>query len=269
VKVNCSAISAGLVESELFGHVKGAFTGALEPRIGRFELADGGTIFLDEVGDMSARTQAKVLRVLESGDVEPIGADKVIRVNVRVVAATNRDLEEEIRASRFREDLFYRLNVVPIRTPPLREHLEDVPLLVEHFARRFCEANNYRRKKMAPEAMEVLQQLPYKGNVRELRNLVERLLILTPEETIGREAVAGSVGTARVELGQSFQGLKTLREFRDQAEKLFLVQKLGDHQWNVTQTALAIDTPRSNLYKKMEQYEIRRREPQAPARDDE
>ena len=269
VQVNCAAIPEELIESELFGHEKGSFTGAVRRQIGKFVAADGGTIFLDEVGDMSARTQAKVLRVLESGDVEPIGADKVVRVNVRVVAATNRNLEEEIAAGRFREDLFYRLNVVPIRTPPLRERLEDVPLLVEHFARRFCEANNYRRKRFTQEAMELLQMLPFKGNVRELRNMVERLLILTPGDAIGRESVAAAAGSARVELGQSFQGLKTLREFRDQAEKLFLVQKLGDHQWNVTQTALAIDTPRSNLYKKMEQYEIRRREPASATSDDE
>jgi two-component system nitrogen regulation response regulator NtrX len=269
VQVNCAAIPEELIESELFGHEKGSFTGAVRKQTGKFVSADAGTIFLDEVGDMSARTQAKVLRVLESGDVEPIGADKVVRVNVRVVAATNRNLEEEIRAGRFREDLFYRLNVVPIRTPPLRERLEDVPLLVESFVRRFCEANNYRRKRITPEAMELLQQLPFKGNVRELRNLVERLLILTPGDAIGREAVTEAVGSARIELGQAFQGLKTLREFRDQAEKLFLVQKLGDHQWNVTQTALAIDTPRSNLYKKMEQYEIRRRDAAAPKPDDE
>jgi two-component system nitrogen regulation response regulator NtrX len=251
VQVNCAAIPEELIESELFGHEKGSFTGAVRRQTGKFVAADGGTIFLDEVGDMSARTQAKV-----------------VRVNVRVVAATNRNLEEEIGAGRFREDLFYRLNVVPIRTPPLRERLEDVPLLVEHFTRRFCEANNYRSKRITTEAMDLLQMLPFKGNVRELRNLVERLLILTPGDAIGREAVAAAAGSARVELGQSFQGLKTLREFRDQAEKLFLVQKLGDHQWNVTQTALAIDTPRSNLYKKMEQYEIRRREPPVPERDE-
>ncbi len=269
IQVNCAAIPEELIESELFGHEKGSFTGAVRRQTGKFVAADGGTIFLDEVGDMSARTQAKVLRVLESGDVEPIGADKVVRVNVRVVAATNRNLEEEIRAGRFREDLFYRLNVVPVRTPPLRDRLEDVPLLVEQFARRFCEANNYRRKRFTPEAMEALQHQPFRGNVRELRNMVERLLIMTPGDAIGREAVTEVTGNARVELGQSFQGLKTLREFRDQAEKLFLVQKLGDHQWNVTQTALAIDTPRSNLYKKMEQYEIRRREPAVPRAGDE
>ncbi|MEO8277709.1 MAG: sigma-54 dependent transcriptional regulator [Thermoanaerobaculia bacterium] len=269
VQVNCAAIPEELIESELFGHEKGSFTGAVRKQTGKFVAADGGTIFLDEVGDMSARTQAKVLRVLESGDVEPIGADKVVRVNVRVVAATNRNLEEEIRSGRFREDLYYRLNVVPIRTPPLRERLEDVPLLVEHFVRRFCETNNYRRKRITPEALDALQHLPYKGNVRELRNIVERLLILTPGDSIGPQAITEAVGNTRIELGQSFQGLKTLREFRDQAEKLFLVQKLGDHQWNVTQTALAIDTPRSNLYKKMEQYEIRRRELAASKPDDE
>ena len=150
VQVNCAAIPEELIESELFGHEKGSFTGAVRRQTGKFVAADGGTIFLDEVGDMSARTQAKVLRVLESGDVEPVGADKVIRVNVRVVAATNRDLEEEIQAGRFREDLFYRLNVVPIRTPPLRERLEDVPLLVEHFVRRFCDG-----EQLPPQAVRL------------------------------------------------------------------------------------------------------------------
>ncbi len=260
VQVNCAAIPEELIESELFGHEKGSFTGAVRKQTGKFVAADGGTIFLDEIGDMSARTQAKVLRVLESGDVEPVGADRVVRVNVRVVAATNRELEGEIKSGRFREDLFYRLNVVPIRTPPLRERLEDVPLLVEHFARRFCEGNNYRRKRFTVEGIELLQAHPWKGNVRELRNLVERLLILSPGDTIGREFVAAALGGGREEFGQAFQGLKTLREFRDQAEKLFLVQKLAEHNWNVTQTAIAIDTPRSNLYKKMEQYEIKRKE---------
>jgi len=260
VQVNCAAIPEELIESELFGHEKGSFTGAVRKQTGKFVAADGGTIFLDEIGDMSARTQAKVLRVLESGDVEPVGADKVIRVNVRVVAATHRELETEIAAGRFREDLFYRLAVVPVRTPPLREHLEDLPDLVEFFVRRFCEQNNYRAKRITPEAMELLRAQPWKGNVRELRNLVERLLILAPGEAIDESAVAAMVGPGKPELSQAFLGLKTLREFRDQAEKLFLIQKLDEHHWNVTQTALAIDTPRSNLYKKMEQYEIRRKE---------
>ena len=260
VQVNCAAIPEELIESELFGHEKGSFTGAVRKQTGKFVAADGGTIFLDEVGDMSARTQAKVLRVLESGDVEPVGADRVARVNVRVVAATHRDLEAEIRAGRFREDLYYRLAVVPVRTPALREHAEDLPLLVDYFVRRFCDDNNYRPKRFAPGALELLKAQPFKGNVRELRNLVERLLILAPADVVDEGVVAAMVGPGKPELAQAFLGLKTLREFRDQAEKLFLVQKLDEHHWNVTQTAIAIDTPRSNLYKKMEQYDIKRKE---------
>ncbi len=258
VRVNCAAIPEELIESELFGHEKGSFTGAVRKQIGKFVAADGGTIFLDEIGDLSARAQAKVLRVLESGDVEPVGAEKVVRVDVRVVAATNRDLEQEIRAGRFREDLFYRLNVVPVRTPALREHLDDLPILVEHFGRRFAENANYKRKRFSAGALELLASQPWKGNVRELRNVVERLLILAPAEEVGDADVAAVAGGGRIELAQAFHGLKTLREFRDQAEKLFLLQKLEEHGWNVTRTAEAIDTPRSNLYKKLEQYEIKR-----------
>jgi two-component system nitrogen regulation response regulator NtrX len=260
VQVNCAAIPEELIESELFGHEKGSFTGAVRKQTGKFVAADGGTIFLDEVGDMSARTQAKVLRVLESGDVEPVGADKTLRVSVRVVAATNKALEEEIRHGRFREDLYFRLNVVPIRTPPLRERAEDIPLLAEYFARRFCEASNFRPRSFSTEAVALLRSLPWKGNVRELRNVIERLLILTSGPIVQEQDVAAIVGGARVDLAQALQGIQTLREFREQAEKLFLLHKLSEHGWNVTQTALAIDTPRSNLYKKMEQYEIRRRE---------
>jgi two-component system nitrogen regulation response regulator NtrX len=259
VRVNCAAIPEELIESELFGHEKGSFTGAVRKQIGKFVAADGGTIFLDEVGDLSARAQAKVLRVLESGEVEPVGAEKVIRVNVRVVAATNRDLDEANRAGSFREDLFYRLNVVPVRTPPLREHLEDLPMLVEHFARVFSETANYRRKSLAPEALELLGRQAWKGNVRELRNVVERLLILAPSDVVGEADVAAVIGGSRPELAQAFHGLKTLREFREQAEKLFLLQKLEENAWNVTRTASAIDTPRSNLYKKLEQYDIKRK----------
>ncbi len=260
VRVNCAAIPEELIESELFGHEKGSFTGAVRKQIGKFVAADGGTIFLDEIGDLSARAQAKVLRVLESGDVEPVGAEKMIRVDVRVVAATNRDLEEEMHRGRFREDLYYRLNVVPIRTPPLREHLEDLLLLVEHFARRFAETANYKTKSFSEGALTLLARQPWKGNVRELRNVVERLLILAPGETVVEADVAAVVGGGRPELAQAFHGLETLREFRDQAEKLFLLQKLDEHDWNVTQTALAIGTPRSNLYKKLDQYEIRRKD---------
>jgi len=258
VQVNCAAIPDELIESELFGHEKGSFTGAVRRATGKFVAADGGTIFLDEIGDMSGRTQAKVLRVLQSGEVEPVGAEKTVRVDVRVVAATHRDLEEEIAAGRFREDLFYRLNVIPIRTPPLREHLDDLAILVEYFVRRYAAQNNYRPKEFDEDALEHLRSLPWKGNVRELKNLVERLLILSPGDEITREDVFRATGGARPELSSSLTSLKTLREFREAAERLFLLQKLEENDWNVTQTAADVETPRSNLYKKMDQYGIRR-----------
>jgi two-component system, NtrC family, nitrogen regulation response regulator NtrX len=258
VQVNCAAIPEELIESELFGHEKGSFTGAVRRQTGKFVTADGGTIFLDEIGDLSARAQAKVLRVLQNGEVEPVGAERTVRVDVRVIAATNRRLEDEIAAGRFREDLFYRLNVVPIRTPPLRERLEDVPLLVDYFVRRYAAQNNYRPRDFEPAALELLSALPWKGNVRELKNLVERLLILAPGDAIGRDDVLAATGGARPDLGSAALAVKTLREFRETAERLFILRKLEENDWNVTQTAQAIDTPRSNLYKKLDQYEIRR-----------
>jgi two-component system nitrogen regulation response regulator NtrX len=256
VQVNCAAIPEELIESELFGHEKGSFTGAVRKQIGKFVAADGGTIFLDEIGDMSARTQAKVLRVLQNGEVEPVGAERTVTVDVRVVAATNRDLEDEIKAGRFREDLFYRLNVIPVRTPALRERLEDVPLLMEYFVRRYAEANNYRPKEFSAEALTHLKALPFRGNVRELKNLVERLLILSPGDKITRDDVIGATGGSRPELSGALMAVATLREFRDLSEKMFILHKLEENSWNVTQTAQAIDTPRSNLYKKLEQYQI-------------
>jgi two-component system, NtrC family, nitrogen regulation response regulator NtrX len=261
VQVNCAAIPEELIESELFGHEKGSFTGAVRKAMGKFVAADTGTIFLDEIGDMSARTQAKVLRVLQNGEVEPVGAERTIQVDVRVVAATNRNLEDEIAAGRFREDLYYRLNVIPIRTPALREHLEDLPLLVDYFARRYADQNNYKLKEISPEAMAHLKALPWKGNVRELKNLVERMLILSPGDQITREDVIAATGGARPELSTSLLAVGTLREFRDLSERMFLLHKLEENNWNVTQTAQAIDTPRSNLYKKLDQYDIHREEP--------
>ncbi len=259
VQVNCAAIPEELIESELFGHEKGSFTGAFRKQTGKFVAADGGTIFLDEIGDMSPRTQAKVLRVLQSGEVEPVGSERTVTVDVRVVAATNRDLDKEVAEGRFREDLYYRLNVVPIRTPPLREHPEDIPALVEYFRRRYAGADYYRPKRFSDEALAGLRALPWKGNVRELRNLVERLLILAPRDVINPDDVAAAVGETRIEAPSALLGRKTLREFREAAERLFLVHKLEEHRWNVTQTARSIDTPRSNLYKKIEQYGIQRR----------
>ncbi len=258
VQVNCAAIPEELIESELFGHEKGSFTGASKKQVGKFVAADGGTIFLDEVGDMSARTQAKVLRVLQDGDVEPVGSQKVHKVEVRVVAATNRDLEEEILKNRFREDLFYRLNVVPIRTPPLRERLGDVEELIEYFVRRFSQASNYPPKTFAKEAVEYLRSLPWKGNVRELKNAIERLLILSGTDPISKPDAVRLLGGAAPELGGSLAELGTLKDFREASEKMFLLRQLEQHEWNVTRTAKEIETPRSNLYKKMEQYGIRR-----------
>jgi two-component system nitrogen regulation response regulator NtrX len=258
VQVNCAAIPEELIESELFGHEKGSFTGAVRRQLGKFVAADGGTIFLDEIGDMSARTQAKVLRVLQNGEVEPVGAEKTVQVDVRVVAATHRNLEDEIASGRFREDLYYRLNVIPIRTPALREHLEDIPPLVEYMVRRYGEQNNYRPKELTAEAIAHLKSLPWKGNVRELKNLVERLLILSPGDKITREDVITATGGARPELSSALMAVETLREFRDLSERMFLLHKLEENNWNVTQTAQAIDTPRSNLYKKLEQYQIHR-----------
>ncbi len=260
IQVNCAAIPEELIESELFGHEKGSFTGASRKQIGKFVAAHGGTIFLDEIGDMSARTQAKVLRVLQNGEVEPVGAASVVRVDVRVVAATNRDLRAEMEAGNFREDLFYRLNVIPIRTPALREHIEDIPPLVDYFVRRYAAANHYTAKRFADDALDHFKSLPWHGNVRELKNLVERLLILTSGDVIRREDILAITGAARSEMSDAFLAIGTLREFREQAERLFLVRKLEENKWNVTATATAVDTPRSNLYKKMEQYGIKRDE---------
>lgn len=261
VQVNCAAIPDELIESELFGHERGAFTGAVRRQIGKFTAADGGTIFLDEVGDMSARTQAKVLRALQSGEIEPVGARTTVTVDVRVVAATHRDLMAEIEEGRFREDLFYRLNVVPVHAPPLRERLDDLPLLVDHFIERFAAENNYRPKTLTGKATQQLQAMPWRGNVRELKNLVERLLILTPGDRVDRGDVLRLAGPERGELSEAILAVSTLREFRETAERLYLAKKLEEHGWNVTRTAKAIGTPRSNLYKKMDQHGLRREDP--------
>ena len=258
VQVNCAAIPDELIESELFGHEKGSFTGAVRKQVGKFVAADGGTIFLDEIGDMSARTQAKVLRVLQSGEVEPVGAESSSIVDVRVVAATHRDLPQEIEEGRFREDLYYRLNVIPIHTPPLRERLDDVPILVNYFVERFAKESNYPPRGFTDEALEHLSSMPWKGNVRELKNLVERLLILASGPEIGRDEVLRLSGGSRPELSEAMLTVGTLKEFREVSERLFLVHKLEENGWNVTRTAQAVETPRSNLYKKMELYGIRR-----------
>ena len=258
IQVNCAAIPEELIESELFGHEKGSFTGAMRKQIGKFVAADGGTIFLDEIGDMSLRTQAKVLRVLQEGEVEPVGSATVVNVDVRVIAATNKDLQDEIRKGRFREDLFYRLNVIPISAPALRQRRDDVPLLADHFARLFSQEHNKKPKKFSAAASKALQDAPWRGNVRELRNLVERLVIMSPGENIDVADLPPELFRAPEEIIAGAMKLATLQEFKDQAEKSFILAKLREHGWNVSRTAEAIDTPRSNLYKKIEQYNIKR-----------
>src|SRR5512140_2334287 len=299
VQVNCAAIPDTLIESELFGHERGSFTGADRKQTGKFVEADGGTIFLDEVGDMSAPTQAKVLRVLQEGEVEPVGSPRVVKVKVRVVAATNRDLEAMIREGKFREDLYYRLNVLELATPPLSEHAEDVPELALFFSTQFARTNNYRPRRFTDAALEELAARPWPGNVRELKNLIERVMIMSEGETIDRPQLAGwgavspgteaaprvvvrggrvvrpesedegtplppGAPTSPVSLSQS-EGIwprllatPSLQAFQDEAEKHYLVEKLAEFGGNVTRTAEAIGTPRSNLYKKIDRYGLRR-----------
>jgi two-component system nitrogen regulation response regulator NtrX len=259
VQVNCAAIPEDLIESELFGHERGSFTGATEKQIGKFEQADRGTIFLDEVGDMSLKTQAKVLRVLQEGEVERVGSSRTLKVDVRVLAATNKDLEKEIEKGTFREDLFFRLSVIPIFVPPLRERSSEVPTLVRHFADTFSRENNIRPRRFTPAAMDLLQQHRWKGNIREVRNTVERLIIMTPGDTIDVGDLPDSVRLeprAAAPEETSEPGASTLREFKESAERSFLVQKLRENGWNISKTAEVIGTPRSNLYKKLEQYNI-------------
>src|SRR5947209_8622230 len=258
VQVNCAAIPEELIESELFGHEKGSFTGAVRKQTGKFVAADGGTIFLDEIGDMSLRTQAKVLRVLQEGEVEPVGSATVVKVDVRVIAATNKDLSDEIRAGRFREDLYYRLNVIPVRTPPLRERRDDISLLAQHFAALFSQEYNKHPKKFTPAALKALQDSAWRGNVRELRNMIERLVIMVPADTIDIGDLPAEFFRAAADIISSAMRLSTLQDFKDEAEKAFILAKLREHGWNVSKTAEAIDTPRSNLYKKIEQYNIKR-----------
>jgi two-component system nitrogen regulation response regulator NtrX len=265
VQVNCAAIPEELIESELFGHEKGSFTGATEKQIGKFEQADRGTIFLDEVGDMSAKTQAKVLRVLQEGEVERLGSSRTTKVDVRVIAATNKNLEEEIEKGTFREDLYFRLAVIPVHVPPLRERPEDIPLLVRHYIDYFSRENNARPKRVAPAALDALQRYRWKGNIRELRNTVERMIIMTrgdtievadlPETVRNPSSSSGGFATSRPTDGTEARA-GTLREFKDISERAYLVAKLRENGWNISKTAEVIDTPRSNLYKKLEQYQI-------------
>ncbi len=257
IEVNCAAIPEELIESELFGHEKGAFTGAVGRKPGRFDLANGGTLFLDEIGDMSLKTQAKVLRILEEQRFERVGGSKTISVDVRIIAATNKNLKKEIEKGRFREDLFYRLNVIPIRVPALRERLEDIPLLVEDFLEDLARESGLGRKKITEDAISILQQYHWPGNVRELRNLIERLVILTPGEVINKHQLLRLFDAEIPDSNKSLSNIyeiENLKEARAYFEKEFIRRKLEKNRWNISLTAQKIGIERTHLHRKMKAY---------------
>jgi two-component system nitrogen regulation response regulator NtrX len=259
VEVNCAAIPEELIESELFGHRKGSFTGASEDKIGKFQKADGGTLFLDEVGDMSTKTQSKVLRVLEEQRFEPIGSNQPVTVDVRVIAATNKKLEEEIARGAFREDLFYRLNVIPFSISPLRERPEDIPILARHYLAEYSTAYGKKPKEMSDAALDVLLRYPWPGNVRELKNMIERLVIMSPQQRIEPHHLPPEVFRGASRSPQ--QPYATLHEARSAYEREFVLRKLEENQWNMTRTAVALGLERSHLYRKMKSLGI------APTKD--
>ena len=260
VEVNCAAIPEELIESELFGHIKGAFTGAVADRRGKFELADTGTLFLDEIGDMTLKTQAKVLRALQEQVVEPVGGTTSVKVDVRVLAATNKDLPAEIRAGRFREDLYFRLNVIPIFVPPLRDRAEDIPLLADHFMAELAREYGRRPKKLDAGAAAGLRSYRWPGNVRELRNIIERLMIMVPGDTITLSDVAFLASSGGVAAEAPAGPSLPLHEARDNFEREYILRVLALQQGNISRTAEALGVERSNLYRKMRAFGI------APAR---
>ncbi|HXL21374.1 MAG TPA: sigma-54 dependent transcriptional regulator [Candidatus Dormibacteraeota bacterium] len=254
VEVNCAAIPEELIESELFGHIKGSFTGATDDKAGKFQKADGGTLFLDEIGDMSLRTQSKVLRALEEQRIEPVGSNQTINVDVRVIAATNKNLEQEIARGAFRQDLFYRLNVIPFLVPPLRERLQDIPILARHFLSEYSAAYGKKPRELSETATDVLLRYPWPGNVRELRNLVERLVIICPQARIEPHHLPPELFRGVAEAPQ--HPYSTLHEARSAYEREFILRKLQEHRWNMTQTASALGLERSHLYRKMKSLGI-------------
>jgi two-component system nitrogen regulation response regulator NtrX len=255
VEVNCAAIPEELIESELFGHRKGSFTGAIEDKIGKLQKADGGSLFLDEVGDMSLKTQAKVLRALDEQRFEPVGAAEFIQVDVRVIAATNKHLEEEIERGNFREDLFYRLNVIPFYVPPLRDRREDIPLLADYFLREFTTAYGRKPKELTAEAYSMLQDYFWPGNVRELRNLIERIVIMNPQVRIDARHIP--IGPSRrVSMDRMAERFASLQEVRETAERDYILKKLDETNGNVSRAAELLGLERSNLYRKMKSLGI-------------
>jgi DNA-binding NtrC family response regulator len=263
VEVNCAAIPSELIESELFGHEKGAFTGATKQRIGKFEQAHGGTLFLDEIGDMSLSAQAKVLRALQESKIQRVGGDRNIGVDVRVICATNKDLQVQMEGNEFREDLYHRISVILVHVPPLRERREDVPVIARHFCDRLARRNGMPGKHFDDGALDRLKKQDWRGNVRELQNVVERLIVLTRDDRIGPEDVDRYVrpGTMTADPIQNLlEQFDEFSDFRDMAEKVFIERKLNDFDWNVSRTADSIGIQRSHLYNKMNKYGIEREE---------
>jgi len=257
IKVNCAAIPEDLIENELFGSEKGAYTGATEAREGKFSLADGGTLFLDEVGDMSLKVQAKVLRVLQEGEFEKVGGHKTQNVDVRVLAATNKNLEKEVKEGRFREDLFFRLNVVPIVSPPLRRHKEDIPILLERFIENYCKDNGYRKKQITPEAMDALRSYDWPGNIRELKNIIERLMIMCSSDRIDVADLPHHIQSPTSPISLRMESGMTLKELRESVEREYILSTLKKNKSNVSQTAKDLDVDRTNLHKKIRYYDLR------------
>lgn len=258
VEVNCAAIPNELIESELFGHEKGSFTGALNQRIGKFELANTGTIFLDEIGDMSLQAQAKVLRAIEDSKIERVGGNKKIDVNVRIISATNKNLKEEIEKGNFREDLFHRLNVIPIFVPPLKERISDIPILIDSFTNEITSKHGKPQIKFSDDAIKYLQSLPWTGNIRELKNAIERIIILIDKQNLERNDIESLFGKGQEQLGALINESNSFQDFKEKAEKAFIIKKLKEFDWNISKTAEVLDIQRSHLYNKMKKYNIER-----------
>jgi len=260
VEVNCAAIPNELIESELFGHEKGSFTGAVQQRIGKFEFAHKGTIYLDEIGDMSLQAQAKVLRVIEDGKIERLGGNKIIEIDVRIVAATNKNLKEEIQKGTFREDLFHRLNVIPIYVPPLRERLEDIPVLLHHFSDVITAKHKKPPVKFSDDSIKFLQSIPWTGNVRELRNIIERIIILVDSKFITKKDIELLFASNQSSIDNIIDGSNSFQEFKEKAERAFIVKQLKANDWNISKTAGILEIQRSHLYNKMKKYGIEKGE---------
>jgi two-component system nitrogen regulation response regulator NtrX len=265
IEVNCAAIPAELIESELFGHEKGSFTSAIKQRIGKFESANGGTLFLDEIGDMSASTQAKVLRALQENKITRVGGEKEIEVDVRVVAATNKDLLKEIDAGNFRLDLYHRLSVILIHVPPLTDRRDDIPLLTQHFQEEICNEYGMPMKRITDDAMEALKALPWSGNIRELRNMIERLIILSDRvitesdvRAFANPSAPAAEPAAAAAPKPDFNRFVNFQEYKDYAEREYIKFKLEKNNWNVSKTADDIDIQRSHLYSKIEKFGLKR-----------